>query len=64
LSGKDQIRADSGSDSIYTGRYSGAFSNGDRSVDTVDCGSGYDTVLFEKGRDKINSNCEQKKPYW
>ena len=62
-SGKDQIRAGSGSDSIYTGRYTSTSSNGDGVVDTVDCGSGYDTVLFEKGRDKINSNCENKKPY-
>ena len=55
-SGKDQIRAGSGADEIYTGR-------GDRVVDTVDCGSGYDVVLFEKGIDKINSNCEKRNPY-
>ncbi len=64
-SGKDQIRAGSGPDAIYTGRYTagGASSNGDRVVDTVDCGSGYDVVLYEKGIDKINTNCEKKNPY-
>ena len=48
-----------------TGRYTagGASNNGDRVVDTVDCGSGYDVVLYEKGIDKINTNCEKKNPY-
>jgi hypothetical protein len=32
-------------------------------VDTVDRGTGIDTVRYEKGLDKINSNCENKKPY-
>ena len=64
-SGRDQIRAGSGADEIYTGRYndSGTSNTGDLVVDTVDCGSGSDVVLFEKGIDKINSNCENKKPY-
>jgi hypothetical protein len=61
--GKDQIRAGSGKDYIDTGRYRGLFRNGEGYVDTVDCGSGSDTVYFEKGRDKINANCEIKRPY-
>jgi hypothetical protein len=61
--GKDWVRAGSGSDRIDTGRCHNGFSNGKGVVDTVDCGSGFDTVNFEKGVDKINSNCEKKKPY-
>jgi hypothetical protein len=59
--GKDQIRAGSGNDFIDTGCCRGSFSNGDGYVDTVDCGSGADTVYYEKGIDKINSNCEKNK---
>ena len=62
-SGKDQIRGGGGGDYIDTG-YSEDLASGsrDRVVDTVDCGSGIDKVLFEKGIDKINSNCEKKNP--
>jgi Ca2+-binding RTX toxin-like protein len=56
-SGKDQIRGGGGGDYIDdTGYFDGV-------VDTVDCGSGTDRVYFEKGIDKINSNCENKIPY-
>jgi Ca2+-binding RTX toxin-like protein len=62
--GKDEARAGDGSDIISTGRYrDGLYSNGDGYVDTVDCGSGTDTVHFEKGVDTISANCEIRKPY-
>jgi|SRR5215208_3771128 len=63
--GKDQARGGGGNDIIFTGshRDDGSSSNGDGYVDAVDCGSGTDTVHFEKGVDKINANCEIRKPY-
>jgi Ca2+-binding RTX toxin-like protein len=57
--GKDQIRAGGGSDQIDTE----AYSDNEGLVHTVDCGPGIDTVRYEKGIDKINSNCEKKNPY-
>ena len=30
--------------------------------DDIDCGPGRDTVYFDKGFDKLRSNCEVKKP--
>jgi hypothetical protein len=48
LSGKDQVRASSGLDRIDTGRYRNGFSNGDGIGDTVECGSGFDPVYYEK----------------
>jgi Ca2+-binding RTX toxin-like protein len=62
--GKDQIKGGSGSDRIETGLiWRQGFATPDGVVDTVDCGSGTDTVYFQKGSDKINANCEIKKPY-
>jgi hypothetical protein len=57
-------RATGGADSIDTSfYYHNGFFTTDDEVDTVDCGTGIDTVRYEKGLDKINSNCENKKPY-
>ena len=62
--GKDQIKAGDGSDTIETGYINRpSVTRPDGLVDTVDCGSGTDTVYFQKGSDKINANCEIKKPY-
>jgi hypothetical protein len=46
--GKDQVRASSGPDRIDTGRYRNGFSNSDGVGGTVECGSGFDTVYYEK----------------
>ncbi len=35
----------------------------DHLVDSVDCGPGDDTVLYETGTDRIADNCEEKIPY-
>jgi hypothetical protein len=56
------MQGGSGADTIYTG-LNQVRSGPDGYVDTVDCGSGYDTVRYEKGIDKIKSNCEKKLLY-
>jgi Ca2+-binding RTX toxin-like protein len=62
--GQDHIRGGGGSDEIYTGRIPRrGIAGPDGLVDTVECGSGFDTVYYEKDRDSINSDCEKKKPY-
>jgi hypothetical protein len=51
------LRATGGADSIDTGfYYRNRFFTTDDEVDTVDRGTGIDTVRYEKGLDKINSN--------
>ena len=62
--GKDQVRAGGGNDRIDTGYFERlGFRIGDGVVDTVDCGFGTDTVYYEKGRNKLSSDCENKIPY-
>jgi hypothetical protein len=34
----------------------------DNEVDTINCGEGTDTVIFDKGLDRVAANCENRKP--
>jgi Ca2+-binding RTX toxin-like protein len=49
--GEDIVRGGAGTDHIYAR---------DGYKDTIDCGDGVDSVVFDKGLDKVASNCEQK----
>jgi hypothetical protein len=64
--GKDQVGATGGNDRIETGFFDrNGFRTGDGGVvASVACGFGTETVCYEKGRDRINSDCEKKVRYY
>ncbi len=66
--GKDYIDAternstNPGSDAVKGGGGPDEIDAADGSKDTIDCGTGRDTVTFDKGLDKVDGNCERKRP--
>ena len=67
-SGDDQLYGGYGDDKLYGGAGNDIINAYDEKhstagvEDVINCGPGRDTVYFDKGFDKVDSNCELKKP--
>jgi RTX calcium-binding nonapeptide repeat (4 copies) len=60
----DWMRGWAGNDTIYVSQRARDNRLGPgTSKEIVDCGSGTDTVTFDKGVDVVKANCERKYPY-
>ena len=68
--GNDELKGDPGADTVYGDNPEAPAETGDdfidvkndQTEDTVDCGPGNDTVLFDEGIDTVDPNCENRNP--